>query len=29
MDLPLLHDPDGFEVRFYTVEHYTDLGRKS
>ena len=22
--LPLLHDPDGHEVRFYTVEHHTD-----
>jgi catechol 2,3-dioxygenase-like lactoylglutathione lyase family enzyme len=21
--LPLLHDPDGHEVRFYTVEHHT------
>jgi len=23
--LPLLHDPDGHEVRFYTVEHHTDF----
>jgi catechol 2,3-dioxygenase-like lactoylglutathione lyase family enzyme len=23
--LPLLHDPDGHEVRFYTVAHHTDL----
>ncbi len=22
--LPLLHDPDGHEVRFYTVEHHTN-----
>ena len=22
--LPLLHDPDGHEVRFYTVEHHSD-----
>jgi catechol 2,3-dioxygenase-like lactoylglutathione lyase family enzyme len=22
--LPLLHDPDGHEVRFYTVEHHTE-----
>ena len=22
--LPLLHDPDGHEVRFYTVQHHTD-----
>jgi catechol 2,3-dioxygenase-like lactoylglutathione lyase family enzyme len=22
--LPLLHDPDGHEVRFYTTEHHTD-----
>ncbi|HEY1320514.1 MAG TPA: VOC family protein [Streptosporangiaceae bacterium] len=21
--LPLLHDPDGHEVRFYTIEHHT------
>jgi hypothetical protein len=21
--LPMLHDPDGHEVRFYTVEHHT------
>jgi hypothetical protein len=21
--LPLLHDPDGHEVRFYTTEHHT------
>jgi len=24
--LPELHDPDGHEVRFYTVEHHTDVG---
>ncbi|WP_433565758.1 VOC family protein [Nocardia sp. CA-151230] len=24
--LPELHDPDGHEVRFYTVESHTDLG---
>jgi catechol 2,3-dioxygenase-like lactoylglutathione lyase family enzyme len=23
--LPLLHDPDGHEVRFYTIEHHTHL----
>lgn len=23
--LPLLHDPDGHEVRFYTTEHHTEL----
>ena len=23
--LPEVHDPDGHEVRFYTVEHHTDL----
>jgi len=23
--LPELHDPDGHEVRFYTIEHHTDL----
>jgi catechol 2,3-dioxygenase-like lactoylglutathione lyase family enzyme len=22
--LPLLHDPDGHEIRFYTTEHHTD-----
>lgn len=22
--LPLLHDPDGHEVRFYTTQHHTD-----
>ncbi|MBO0840435.1 MAG: hypothetical protein J2O49_06425, partial [Sciscionella sp.] len=22
--LPELHDPDGHEVRFYTVEHHTE-----
>jgi hypothetical protein len=22
--LPLLHDPDGHEVRFYTYEHHTE-----
>jgi len=21
----LLHDPDGHEVRFYTVQHHTDV----
>ena len=25
--LPLLHDPDGHEVRFYTTERHTDLPR--
>ena len=25
--LPLLHDPDGHEVRFYTIEHHTDMPR--
>lgn len=24
--LPDLHDPDGHEVRFYTVQHHTELG---
>jgi catechol 2,3-dioxygenase-like lactoylglutathione lyase family enzyme len=24
--LPMLHDPDGHEVRFYTTESHTDLG---
>jgi catechol 2,3-dioxygenase-like lactoylglutathione lyase family enzyme len=24
--LPLLHDPDGHEVRFYTTEHHTEPG---
>ena len=24
--LPLLHDPDGHEVRFYTVQHHTEVG---
>jgi catechol 2,3-dioxygenase-like lactoylglutathione lyase family enzyme len=24
--LPMLHDPDGHEVRFYTTEHHTELG---
>jgi len=24
--LPALHDPDGHEVRFYTLEHHTELG---
>ena len=24
--LPMLHDPDGHEVRFYTVAHHTDAG---
>ena len=24
--LPFLHDPDGHEVRFYTVEHHTSTG---
>lgn len=23
--LPLLHDPDGHEVRFYTMQHHTDV----
>ncbi len=23
--LPLLHDPDGHEVRFYTIQHHTNL----
>lgn len=23
--LPLLHDPDGHEVRFYTIESHTDI----
>jgi catechol 2,3-dioxygenase-like lactoylglutathione lyase family enzyme len=23
--LPELHDPDGHEVRFYTIEHHTDV----
>jgi catechol 2,3-dioxygenase-like lactoylglutathione lyase family enzyme len=23
--LPMLHDPDGHEVRFYTVQHHTEL----
>ena len=23
--LPLLHDPDGHEVRFYTMEHHLKL----
>lgn len=23
--LPLLHDPDGHEVRFYTTEHHTEF----
>lgn len=23
--LPMLHDPDGHEVRFYTIAHHTDL----
>jgi catechol 2,3-dioxygenase-like lactoylglutathione lyase family enzyme len=23
--LPALHDPDGHEVRFYTIQHHTDL----
>jgi catechol 2,3-dioxygenase-like lactoylglutathione lyase family enzyme len=22
--LPLLHDPDGHEIRFYTIEHHTE-----
>ncbi|MGW5286103.1 VOC family protein [Rhodococcus pyridinivorans] len=25
--LPLLHDPDGHEVRFYTVESHTEVPR--
>jgi hypothetical protein len=24
--LPMLHDPDGHEVRFYTVEQHTEAG---
>ncbi|MFE3260617.1 VOC family protein [Nocardia sp. NPDC059091] len=24
-NLPLLHDPDGHEIRFYTTAHHTDL----
>jgi catechol 2,3-dioxygenase-like lactoylglutathione lyase family enzyme len=24
--LPELHDPDGHEVRFYTIQHHTGLG---
>jgi catechol 2,3-dioxygenase-like lactoylglutathione lyase family enzyme len=24
--LPLLHDPDGHEVRFYTIVHHTEFG---
>lgn len=27
--LPLLHDPDGHEVRFYTTDHHTDLGEEA
>jgi hypothetical protein len=23
--LPELHDPDGHEVRFYTLQHHTEL----
>lgn len=23
--LPMLHDPDGHEIRFYTIAHHTDL----
>jgi hypothetical protein len=23
--LPMLHDPDGHEVRFYTSQHHTEL----
>lgn len=23
--LPMLHDPDGHEVRFYTVQHHTEV----
>lgn len=23
--LPELHDPDGHEIRFYTIQHYTEL----
>lgn len=23
--LPMLHDPDGHEVRFYTIQHHTQL----
>ncbi len=25
--LPMLHDPDGHEIRFYTVQHHTDTAR--
>lgn len=25
--LPMTHDPDGHEIRFYTVEHHQDLPR--
>lgn len=24
--LPMLHDPDGHEVRFYTIEHHSEPG---
>ncbi len=24
--LRMLHDPDGHEVRFYTVDHHTEVG---
>jgi catechol 2,3-dioxygenase-like lactoylglutathione lyase family enzyme len=27
--LPLLHDPDGHEVRFYTIAHHTELAAGS
>jgi catechol 2,3-dioxygenase-like lactoylglutathione lyase family enzyme len=23
--LPMLHDPDGHEVRFYTIQHHTEI----
>jgi hypothetical protein len=26
--LPMLHDPDGHEVRFYTSQHHTELGER-
>ena len=27
--LPMLHDPDGHEVRFYTIAHHTDVAAGS
>lgn len=27
--LPMLHDPDGHEVRFYTVEHHTPIDSRN